>query len=315
MKKLAIVLMSFFLMQCACKRTTDTLGPESCPTSDFKVTTPLVFKDNSGGPNSTTQLNLMNSFAKVTATFNENISYTLTIKGLTSGAEFIMNSSGSSIDYNWYGNSTNRLYFKQNEVLVYTLSNVCKKEPLGQGEIKLTTIVGYTGFGLKVINFEDSPPVPGGPYGFTTPPLNMTPSSSGYIASPQGQNYRHYVGTSPTTTPIWYFGGQGFDGINFTSLGTDPTKVYLNFFAKGTDNSQCGMMFKELSHGSLLNRKFLANVSPTQWKLYSVKLSEIGIINPAAIQNLDFNLGAATVPANRVEVDLDLVIFTLNEPF
>ena len=39
-----------------------------------------------------------------------------------------------------------------------------------------------------------------------------------------------YTSTSPKLT--WRFGSQGFGGLTYANLGTDPTRVYLNFFCE-----------------------------------------------------------------------------------
>ena len=68
-----------------------------------------------------------------------------------------------------------------------------------------------------------------------------------------------YTSTSPKLT--WRFGSQGFGGLTYANLGTDPTRVYLNFFAKGKSNSQCEIDLYETVNGPKLRRKFAANVS------------------------------------------------------
>jgi hypothetical protein len=324
MKKLTIVLtaISLVLVQFKCSRTSDIIGPDACPKSNTPIVNPFVLKNNSNS--STTELDLVTSFAKITATFSENISYKLVIKGQPSGAEYILESAGLSIDLDWYGTSTNGTYFEKNDVLQYKLTNLCIAEPLAQGSINLTTNLSYAGFGLKVVNFEDSPAVTvagSGAWlaGACADGKLMTPATAGYMPSPQGGNYFQYKANCPAA-PLavsWYFGEQTFTGIasQFPTLGTDPTKVYLNFFAKGKANSQAQMIITEDLGGAGLTRKFLANVSPDQWKLYSVKLSDIGVINPSKISSLALNLGAAAFQDSSCQVDLDLVIFTFDKPF
>ncbi len=318
--KILFILSLLLVVQVACKRSSDILGPAACPTEGFAVIEPFEFKNNANA--STTDLNLVNSYAHVTAKFNEEISYKLTINGETSGAQFVFNGKGDIVDYNWYGNSSNGKYFAKNEVLSYKLTSLCRVEPLGSGQITLISVVGYNGFGVKVANFEETPPVGGGGYGdcfsgVCAASSLVTSASSDYMESPQGENYYKFKASCTTAASgiAWYFGGRGFDGIDFASMGNDPSRVYLNFFAKGKSNSQCQMIIKELSNATLLNRKFLANVSPEQWILYSVKLSDIGVINPSAIASLDMNLGAAVTQDADAEVDLDLIIFTFDKPF
>jgi hypothetical protein len=331
MKKISVVLLalSSLLIANSCSRTSDIIGPAACPSDAFVVTTPLVVKDN--GSSSTTSLDLSASYANISITFSESISYVLTITGSNSGAIFKLQSAGNSINYNWYGNSTNGKYFVQGDVLSYTLTNICKSEPLGQGSITLTTIIGYSGLGVKVVNYENDPGVTTANYGdvFDCPPYDpdpttvygasklMTSSDGGYVASPQGGNYFHYeaVGTTGDNGDSWYFGGTDFGGVTFTSLGSDPENAYLSFFAKGKANTQVQMLVYENAHGISLKRKFLANVSPDAWKLFTVKLSDIGIINPSNITKLSLNIGATSYQDQTAVADLDLVIFTTGKGF
>lgn len=319
MKKILVVLLGFLLVQSACKRSSDVLGPAACPSESFAVTAPLEVKDNASS--STTNLNLSTSYANITASFNEVISYRLTLVGQTSDAKFVLDGKGNAIAYAWYGNSTNGKYFKQGEVVSYKLTNLCKTEPLGMGQITITTIIGYNGFGLKLANFEDGPATSsyGDCFAGVCAASGLkTPADPDYTtASPQGGNYFHYE-ASCTNNPsgvAWYFGGMDFNGVNYTSLGTDPSRVYLNFFAKGQANSQAQFIIKETLYGSTLSRKFLANVSDNGWTLYSVKLSDIGVIDPSKITTVSFNLGAAAFQDASAVVDLDLVLFTLDKPF
>ena len=320
MKYLFLLTFSLILFQCSCKRTTDTLGPDACPSANFKVLSPLVIKDNASS--SETSLDLSASYAKISAAFNEVITYKLIVTGQTSGAVYEYNGKSATIALSWYGNSTNGKYFKKGELLVYTLTNICKAESIGSGQIMLSTIIGYNGFGFKVVNFEESPALAMAQYGdfaagACAASMKMTPASPGYEESPQGGNYYRFSSscTNAASGKSWYFGGADFTGVNFAALGTDPTRVYLNFFAKGQSNSQAQMIFKETLYGSDLTRKFLANVSPGAWTLYSVKLSDIGILDPSKISTLSFNLGAAAYQDVSASVDLDLVIFTFDKPF
>ncbi|MDB5274841.1 MAG: hypothetical protein JWO58_3208, partial [Chitinophagaceae bacterium] len=65
----------------------------------------------------------------------------------------------------------------------------------------------------------------------------------------------------------------------------------------------------EKVYGATLKRKFLANVG-SDWKLFSVKLSDIGIINPAGITIVSMDVGAATHQDTSAELEVDLVMFT-----
>lgn len=322
-----LAIVSLVQVSCKCSRTSEIIGPDACPSDQFVPGT-FTIRDNAEAFNDHT-LDLANSFAKINATFNESISYQLTISGTPSGAVYVLKGSGSTVDVNWYGNSTNGKYFKQGDVLAVRLTNVCKQEPLGADETTIGTTVGYTGFGLKAINYEEDPAIyDATPYGDAGKPNYgssrfMTPASAGYLASPQGGNYYKFKVDSVSSTAnknaagknvSWSFGGVDFNiASQVALLGDDPSNVYLNFFARGQANSQALMIIDESAHGVNLRRKFPANVGP-EWTLYSVKLSDIGVLKPSSISTFAFNMGAATYQDTSAEVDLDLVIFTIGKP-
>jgi hypothetical protein len=327
---LCLFVFSLFMTSCKCSRTSEIVGPAACPSDNFSYS-PLLVKDHASSD--ILSLDLENSYADISISFNESISYVFIITGKTSGAIFKLNGNGNAINYKWYGNSTNGKYFEAGETLSYSLTNICKQEALAQGQIVLNSLISYSGFGIKVVNYENDPGVSFANYGevFDCPPYDtdpatvygnshvMTSGDGGYMASPQGGNYFHYealatIGDSGDGTG-WYFGGTDFGGINYASLGTDPSNVYLNFYGKGKANSQILMQVYETAHGISLKRKFLANVSPDQWTLFSVRLSDIGILDPSKITKLSLNINAASYQDSKAAADLDLVIFTKDKPF
>ncbi|MDB5274843.1 MAG: hypothetical protein JWO58_3210 [Chitinophagaceae bacterium] len=320
MKKIVgLVLLVGTLVQLSCKRNTDHTTPDLCPSDAFVVTVPFSFQGNVSG---TSNLNLSgNGYAQVGMTFNESIDYKVTISGTLSGAHYVYTGKGSTIDLKWYGNATNGICFQSGDDLMCSVTNLCYKEALGSGALQLTSLISYNaGNWVKGANFEDSPAV--SPYPNNTDPRYNTPpdtiifgsSLASSEPSPQGGQYLKIAATS--TLPTWYFGGLSFSGFTpalYASLKSDPANVYLNFFAKGTANSQAQFILTEKVYGSILKRKFLASVS-SGWKLYSVKLSDIGIINPSGIISSDIDLGSATHMDTSAEVEVDLVLFTFGAP-
>ncbi len=327
MKKIILALLTVAYVQFGCNRTSDILGPDACPSDAFAPIASLSVLDDAS---STSTLNFVTSFTEITAAFNESITYKLTISA-ASGAIYVHEGKGSSLSLNWYGSATNGKYFKKDDALTITLTNICKTEPIGTATATISTVIGYNGFGFKVKNFEEAGAV--SIYGDAgTVPYKgsnlITSDSASYVSSPQGGNYYKFKAKSVSTRSpnftngngdniTWYFGGSDFfttPPVQIASLGTDPTKVYLNFFAKGKSNSQAQFIITEIAHGNNLTRKVLANVG-AEWTLYSVRLSDIGIINPSQITAFSFNLGAAQFQDTSAEVDLDLVIFTMDKPF
>ncbi|MBC7487548.1 MAG: hypothetical protein H7282_12425 [Cytophagaceae bacterium] len=315
MKKIVLGLLAIATVQFSCSRSSDNVGPDICPSDNFTYGA-LVVKNNSD--NSTSALNLQASYADINITFSEIASFNVELKGLTSGAEYVYSGKAAAVNLAWYGNSTNGVAFVKDEVISYKVTNLCRQEPLGSGQIQLVTIVGFNGFGLKASNFEDGANI-GQFAGGASTTFNVGPVASGtpgYEVSPQGANYFSISAATDPGNPQWYFGGIGFSDMTpatFTALGTDPTRIYLNFYTKGQLNSQTQMVLLEKLHGSTLTRIYTATVS-TGWQKFSVKLSDIGIIQPSAISSLSVNLGASTHRDESAHIDLDCVIFTYDKP-
>ncbi|HSZ71237.1 MAG TPA: hypothetical protein VK750_01090 [Cytophagaceae bacterium] len=321
MKKIVLGVLVLFAFH-ACKRSTDVIGPAACPSTSFAVLTPAIFKDSASAR--VDSVNLSTSYALIKAKFNENISYKLTITG-ESGAQYIYNGSGDSVHLHWYGNSSNNIAFSKGEGFSYALTNLCITEPFISGHMGINSIIGLSlvdkSFGLFVNNGENDP-ANSSSYGpCMTAPCNasatMTPTTPGYTASPQGGNYYKYKATctgGPATA--YYFGGVDYaltTAANFSKLPTDPTRVYLNFYAKGQHNSIAQMIFLETVIGTDIPRTYNKAVVSDQWTLFSVKLSDLGISNPTQLKKLSFNLGTY-FPDTSAEVDLDMVIFTVDKP-
>jgi hypothetical protein len=311
-KLLCIACLVLSLVQYSCRsvKKTEAIGPDMCPSSSFSAQN-FVFKDNSSSAQPGT-LNLSSSFAVVSMDFTESIAYQLTISA-PSGAKFVYNGNGKAVNVNWYGNSSNGVFFKNGDPLYCSITQLCFKEPLGAGSLVLNTIISYEGFGFKVTNFEDAGSTYFSFHNTNIANLAFTSAtvSSGHSVSPQGGNYLQMTSTSPQST--YYFGGVGFSLSDFTSLGTDPSAIYLNFYAKGTANSQCQLILREMVYGNPVKREYFANVS-SDWKLYSVKLADIGVLDPSQLYATEIDLAASTLGIVSTEVDIDLILFTKGAP-
>lgn len=323
MKKIIVIVALVLTAVYACKRSTDMIGPSACPSTNFSVITAATFVDSLTGR--TDSLDLSKSYAIIKAKFSENISYKLTITG-DNGGVYEYNGSGDVVNLHWYGTSTNGKPFSNQEGFSYTLTNLCIKDAFISGRMVIKTIVGLSlvdkSFGVFVSNGENESPKYITGYG---PCLTMgdacnasalmTPSSSGYSPSPQGGNYYKYKATCYESSQ-YYFGGLDYPLTTagaFSKLPTDPSRVYLNFYAKGQHNSIAQMIFLETVIDTDISRTYNKALVGDQWTLFSIKLSDLGIADPTKLKKLSFNLGTFLVDTSA-EVDLDMVIFTVDTP-
>jgi hypothetical protein len=303
----------------SCSRKTDVVGPDICPSNNFGFTSNFVVDD----PALTTnvgEVNLLTSYAKISASFNETINWEVKVIGLTSGATTKYSGFSNTVDLKWYGEPNTSIFYQKGEKVKIEFYAACSKEPKASSELKITTDISLSKFGAVVANFDDVSDI-GGPYAKdpANPPIIslISNADANYTSSFQGGKYLNFKCDLTPTQSEWYFGGMYFNNIKavVANLPTDPTIVYLNIQVKGAPNSQAQFIFREKIPGvtDLQKRSYLINATE-KWKNNYIKLSDIGVINPKALENFDLNLGASTTKSNSASVDTDLIIFTVGQP-
>lgn len=306
--KLGTMCCMSILLFSACDRPDDInpVGPNICPSTDFKVNT--EFKINGG---SSASLNFLSSPAVFTAEFSESTSWTIVITGETSGVTKTIRGEGASINESWCGEPGTDYFQVENITAVLSVS--CYNE-VGSVTGSITNKTNFSKFtkGFVIETFDGQSEGSGvyGPYGTAKLDEPNTGVKSSLTASPQGGSYYSLVGDA--SAPTWYFGGAS-TGINLSSLPTtDPSEIYCNFYANanGASNANAQLTFKENG----VNKNYLVDVTGTDWQFFSFKLSDIGVEDPTKIGTFDWQLGSSPEQASNTEINFDFFVITTGGP-
>jgi hypothetical protein len=288
----------------SCKKNNfnDHIGPALCPTANFQFVQQPTMNN--------TSFNLQTDTVKLTASFNEQVPWTITIKGSISQSFKKFSGYGSSINVNWIGNP-DTLDFFQVEQCTAEFKIACK-DPISQ-TFNITGVNKFTNFNYLAFNGDGGALglLYGPPYGYSNPGTSTTMVAG--LNSPQGGNCLCTHGTS--TTPVYYFGG--FD-LNITGnlsshVLTDPSKVYFNCFVnvQGSQNTIPVVVFTE----GVVKRSKNILVYGDGWHYVSFPLSDANVVNPQDISVTSFTLNGYPNKATAGDMCLDFVSFTNNSPF
>lgn len=288
------------------------------------------------------------------ATLSDSVTWQLTIKGEKSGA--IKTLIGTGYTFNnayWVGESENIAFFSKGEVVTITLSFIGIKKKIVRtlefGSPRLfPDVILVTDFELQtdiqgiVKSTEDDadgwfeyfdetgskegisrgigPKI--GPQNIIIlkPELASVP-----VKSIQGDGYFHIRGKDYSVMPSPFFiGGFGHDAITYGLPLTDPSNVYLNFYANPNGNRTTKLVIELSGIGGDLFTKEIG-VDWDGWKLISVRLSDFslnigGVIGTKEIltpqlKQMKFAIHSGNVAGNLAEINIDYVTFTVGKPF
>jgi hypothetical protein len=282
----------------------DHIGPSLCATESFAFTAPLTANS--------TQVDLsLGNKVNITASFNEEVAWTILITGQSSAAQKTIIGRSSGIGIDWSGNADEGFPFFTTETCTITLTVSCKDPVSTSVSIKANN---FNKNGVLLQNFDGS-----GQSSFGAPPYgtNYDASQSGIknipvSSSPQGGNYYRIVGDSKGT-PTWFFGGT-YSLFNLSSLAVkDATKIYFNVFVNGNGNPNSLVSFTFTENGT--PKTYNVVVNWVGWKMVSFKLSDAGIIFPNKVSQVDVGLGAYPNQGTSAEVNFDFAIITENASF
>ncbi|MFM7024083.1 MAG: hypothetical protein ACKOXB_14015 [Flavobacteriales bacterium] len=338
--KVAVLLLSAVVFNGCHKK--DTLGPEVCPSAEFKITTPFSLNLTSVNP-ATDKLTMK-------AGFSEEIEWWITIKG-GSGATKSYHGTSDSLNIDYYGNSENDIFFKAE-----------------QCEVKFELACGHTeGNATKSFTYTSMPTIHNPNFGFLLNDFDGKPATGAYSTSggwgnddnkevvkvnnitvdpsPQGGKAMMYYGNAKDsiTVPrikLWYYGGfsssiaSQIAALKNTYGVTDPNRLYLNMYVRGyaTDypNTQLQLSLeglKEITESGTVAefKNYNLNLDWDGWKMVSIKFSEFvnlhafpSTYNAATnsnITNLGFGLGAGPEQNHHAKALLDFLIITIDAPY
>ncbi|MDB5258104.1 MAG: hypothetical protein JWM14_2799 [Chitinophagaceae bacterium] len=331
---------------CSCKRNFDKdyAGPLICPTDNFAVTTALTVTSQNGS----NPVDFTSSTAGVliAAQFNEVVTWTVKIKGLTSLAVNTYTGNSNQVSLTWTGLCDSAPFFV-GETVTVDLYVACKTEavqPTVSIAITKPTFLQLPGF-MSNFNYGHINPAAASTPSLERPSINgnaggnnpannlpwslyvVNPGDSGAITpSPEGGSYFniHSADESLFAGPVWYYGGFEMTPNNATllsplpGLNADPSTVYLNFYANsnGVPNSQIQVAVVEHYGSATVKKTRSTTVNETWvgWKMNSIRLSDIGILDPRKICNIQLGLGAYLNKDVTAEANMDMVIFTNDAP-
>ncbi|MCS6824673.1 MAG: hypothetical protein NZ529_10290 [Cytophagaceae bacterium] len=264
----------------------DHIGPSICESSTFAfINEPTLNK---------TAIDLNVDTLKITAQFNEEVPWQVKISGTISGSIKRFKGYGSSIHLKWLGNPDTNIFFK-NENCIVTFKIGCKVSV--EKTFSISNTNKFKNFNYLVYDADGNgyvaTPISYGTYATHT---TVTPGPSTLPESPAGGRYWSTVGNSGSTK-VWYFGGLDFSlppgpssSPALSRLGTDPDKVYFNFFVNSNGNTVSIPVVTFLEGGVQRNYNIITN--KTGWQYVSFKLSQANIVDPTKITSISFGLNA-----------------------
>lgn len=323
-----ILVLSLLFNSCKHDNFKDFVGPGHCPSPSFALVSPFTITAQA-----TPTITLSSTPIEMTASFNEVVEWTLSIKGNTSGAQRTFTNKSSSVNVTWRGEPGSEKFF-QTETVTIEFKIACQDASIYSRDITANSFNSYasTGKGLLLSDFDGNGPVANT---FLKPGYNASGWSSYFtlpneitefgrvatpLIAPQGSNYMVLKGLPASNS--WYVGGGYASVPNLATIAgatSDPTKMYVNAFINNGGNTSTLLGLTIKSGGVNYSKNVLLNWSG--WKMVSYNLSEfetkrgIALSDALTVTDLTFELNPATEQGQATEANIDFIIFTVNEPF
>ncbi len=292
---------------CKNKNFTEHVGPSICASDNFQyLIQPSIDSVSPDGVFHPINVKYLNK-GSVTfyAKFNEDVPWTILITGANSKSFKKITGYGSIVNVNWAGNPDTSVFFVA-ELCKVSFQVACKDAIIQY--FTIGKVNGFSNFNYLVYDGDGNgvTNLSTGYYGtyatqVTTPGLN----------SPQGGNCFCTHGLS--ATPQWFFGGYDMAVTPGNSISSDPTQVYFNCFVN-VQGSIFTIPSLTLAEGSAKRGKNLL-VYGNGWHYISIKLSDLGVINPRNITLVTFGLGGFPNQYTHGDMCIDFVTFTNDAPF
>ncbi|MFN3404285.1 MAG: hypothetical protein ACK40G_09350 [Cytophagaceae bacterium] len=280
-----------------------------------------------------------------TASFTHRVSWTIEVKGLSSGAVKYIKGLSSSIgetNASWDGGSDNLIFFAKNEkceaVLSFLGSSVTLSDTITIQQVKVydgILIQDFDGKGIITERFwysySDNQKTNKDEISFPAPDkrdYNLTALISNELPAVQGKWYLNVRGKDYNEN--WYVGGCGlytensFLGSNIYALSSDPDEIYLNAFVSSNFPYQTAISFSLSEPDDNIQDIFNINMNIdwVGWKLLSIKLSSFSL-SPNSKGDGKINIkrlqGLGLAPSPRAagaecDINVDYIIFTKGSP-
>ncbi len=285
----------------------DFYGTSFCPTTvDFQFDQNLQV--------STTDVDFTSENLTVTASFNEEVPWKVHIVGVNSGAEYMVEDTSSSVNFDWDGSSDN-VYFFQNESCTVTLEIKCQDDQVHNINISATKVHS----GILVSDFDGGGLVPNASYVFWDPGEEVFAGTESSMKTVQGTTYYTMSGNDALGPSLYYIGGFGLNLGSSFGLPAGADTVYYNAFVNGSGTAAYTAIVKE-SDGDVFSYQIL--IDWQGWKLLSIPYSDFnadntsggGIKNPENCNSTEVVLVANPAESQAV-FHVDYIVFTTGEPF
>lgn len=312
------------------------VGPEICPSDSFTFTASDLkinvidgntIKDITNAGNT---VDLSKGGLHITGSLGEIVQWELKISN--DDKQKVYFGQSDTIDIYWYGqgdkfDGQNMQFANGSASIEFEIVclDVITKDFNVQGTQRFDNISSK--FGLLIRDWDQNgyfpviAPTFSGADGWAGSGSGANPFTFNYEAtspSPAGGLYSEFYAV--TTAPAWYLGASSFpvSGIAATLNTTSADDVYLNYFVKADKNlPNAGSQVILKVGGSQF--KFTEDITWTDWKLISHKLSEFKSntgdpLNTADITEVVLQIGAQPEAATELRVMYDFFLLTSGEP-
>lgn len=294
-------------------------------------------------------INFSNDSIYFAAKFSESVSWTVTVKGLTSGASKTLNGLSDSVSYTnavWNGNSDGTRFFIKGESAVATLSFLGSAISLSD-TFTIFQVKKYNGIVVNGVIYhliDDFDGTSLAPLASVTPDLkdlnvsfaadsfHVVNGKYSFRFRGNDANWNSYLGAIATKNL--------YDYTNAFVNTTDPDKLFFNLYIYGTGTPQTSVALElmENEHNYSASNPFDFSktdayichvpVSWIGWKLVSVPYSQFkkapdplsggngnGIMEPWLVSGVSLTLESYPTGGKTVDAYVDMVTITEGGPF
>lgn len=273
----------------------------------------------------------------ITATFNEVVTYSITIKGQNSGAIRVFSGTSDAVNEAWLGDAS--LIFFQKEPISISLKVLGKEEVVDVINSEITAIAKFNG--VIIGDFERTTA------SCWFPGSNQIECNVNYdVPEKLEGEFAHLVSGKSNEEPIDNFVGLASlvprrnvnrNGRYFSVPTTNEEELYFNIFIYGTGDRNVAMFIKFMqdddengSHDADRENGFemqLTDLSHSGWKKFSFRYADVplggntsfggngdGVYRPEKIRGIELGLWALEDPTQSVQFIYDFASFTALKP-
>lgn len=312
-----VLVVGLVVVIASCKRDDDFLGPElAIADSDFELVDSL--QSANSGIDFTIEPIVLN------AKFSQLITWTLSLEGQASGANYVVKQTTDNLNVVWDGASQNVFHFRKGEsveaVITFLGTTVSDTLILTINETKVFDgflITDFDGGGLVSTSWWQS-----------FKPGELLEHSEKYsdLVVPQGSNCLHMKGID--TDPEGFLGQTGHSGVFEFGASEFPStndSLYFNYYLQGKKGTRVEVRISQTIDGEFEGSEYsyFTNINWDGWKLVSAPYSDFNrtggldvspVKTAKLITRVKFVLRAVT-NGDEAEANIDYPIFTIAKPF